>query len=134
MSIMYKEINNLNQLPNDYTFEDISCQYSTGRSIYLRGTGRNKEYEYRNGVMTKLGDIEQEVWKEAVKYLIDKTGELEVYCALKAWTRDNCAWLHNEKQLEEYTLEIHSSRTFENKEWKSYKDFYQNYLGRNNNE
>ena len=39
--------------------EDVRFMYGTGRVIYISGTGRDKIYDYRNGCMTKIGDIEE---------------------------------------------------------------------------
>ena len=51
-------IDNISGIPADVTFRDLRVHYRTGRAVRLTGTGRDKEYTYRVGVQTDLGDIE----------------------------------------------------------------------------
>lgn len=55
------------------TREDLILQYRTGHSI-ARTNSQSKKYSYRNGVKTKLGDIERSVWITAAKYVIKRDG------------------------------------------------------------
>ena len=40
------------------SFSDLKVRYFTGRSILISDTGQGKRYQYRNGCMTALGDLE----------------------------------------------------------------------------
>ena len=54
----YFRVATADQLADSVTFEDLSVHFFTGRSILLSGSGRDKKYSYRSGVMTDVGDIE----------------------------------------------------------------------------
>lgn len=71
-------IDNISGIPADVTFRDLRVHYRIGRAIRLTGTGRDKEYTYRVGVQTDLGDIELSVWQEAMQRLIHASGEYEL--------------------------------------------------------
>ena len=122
------QINNISEIKQPYSFSDIECLYHTGRSIYISGSGRNKVTTYRSGVATNIGDIVSDVWIEAMEHLIKESNEESIYHALKEYCKDTCAWLHTEKELHMYTLELHSSRIFENKDWVGYTDFKTKYM------
>ena len=48
-------INDLNL--DTVTLEDLQCRFFTGRAYVKSQIGRRKEYGYREGVMTPIGDI-----------------------------------------------------------------------------
>ena len=47
------------------SFSDLKVRYFTGRSILISDTGQGKRYQYRNGCMTALGDLEISEWRES---------------------------------------------------------------------
>ena len=57
---------------DDLTFEDVYLHYHTGMGFSVM-KNHEKISKYRNGVGTNIGDIEESVWKQIVKYLITKT-------------------------------------------------------------
>ena len=63
----------------DTSIADLRCRFQTGRSHVVSGTGRNRIYGYRTGVMCKLGDIERSDWIQMVKVLICRSGEQKLY-------------------------------------------------------
>lgn len=86
-------IDNISGIPADVTFRDLRVHYHTGRAIRLSGTGRDKEYTYRVGVQTDLGDIEISVWQAALERLIHASGEDKIQQALRAYVNDHRAAL-----------------------------------------
>ena len=52
------------------SFSDLKVRYFTGRSILISDTGQGKRYQYRNGCMTALGDLEISEWREMITELI----------------------------------------------------------------
>lgn len=84
---MDKRINSLGELdlPN-LTPADLRYRFGTGQAIST-GSGRDKKYTYRTGVMTPLGDIEISVWLEAAEYLVEEYGLQEELEHLKPYAR-----------------------------------------------
>ena len=107
-------IDNISGIPADVTFRDLRVHYRTGRAIRLTGTGRDKEYTYRVGVQTDLGDIELSVWQEAMQRLIHASGDIY--------------WWHTRAERLQESLELHSYRIFEDPRWTDYDLFYQGYF------
>ena len=105
------------------TFETLNWLYGTGRSGKT-GYGIHKRDTYRRGVVTKLGDIEESVWYEAAKRLIECIGEQELYKWLCEWLKETGFYRENEKEeIEQYALRLHIARIFDNPEWVDYEAF-----------
>ena len=64
---------------SELSFAALPCHFQTGQSYVLSGTGRNRIYGYRNGVMCQLGDIERSEWIDMVKDMIRRSGEQKIY-------------------------------------------------------
>lgn len=120
-------IDNISGIPADVTFRDLRVHYRTGRAVRLTGTGRDREYTYRVGVQTDLGDIELSVWQEAMQRLIHASGEDELQQALRAYVKDHICWWHTRAERLQESLELHSYRIFEDPRWADYDLFYQGY-------
>ena len=97
--------------------EDVRFMYGTGRAIYISGTGRDKVYDYRNGCMTKIGDIEEGEWISLMKFLIARDGEQDLFKQLIAWETEHNFCDSDKKTLERDTLIKHSMRLFDNVKW-----------------
>ena len=121
-------IDNISGIPADVTFRDLRVHYRTGWAIRLTGTGRDKEYTYRVGVQTDLGDIELPIWQEAMQRLIHASGEDELQQALLAYVKDHICWWHTQAERLQESLELHACRTFEDPRWTDYDLFYQGYF------
>ena len=121
-------IDNISGISADVTFRDLRVHYRTGRAVRLSGTGRDKEYTYRVGVQTDLGDIELSVWQEAMQRLIHASSEDELQQALRAYVKDNICWWHTQAERLQESLELHACRTFEDPRWTDYDLFYQGYF------
>lgn len=76
-------IDSLSAVPNrdQLTHKDLHAHFSTGQSILLSGSGRDKKYGYRNGIQTDLGDIRNDVWRDLVRELIVRSHEEDEYSA-----------------------------------------------------
>lgn len=113
----------------ELTFEDLREHFGTGRAYIKSGTGRDRVYGYRSGVMTNIGDIEESEWAELMMDLIERSGEQELQDLLRRWAKDHCAWLHSKREIEMYALRLHSSRIFENPNWVALEQFNTQYRG-----
>ena len=115
------------QMVDSLAFEDLRVHFFTGKAILLSGSGKDKKYTYRKGVMTDVGDIELSLWRELVHGLIEKAHEQVLYEQLLKWVKDCCPFQHTRVEIETYALELHASRIFDNPRWSAYDVFYQQY-------
>lgn len=109
-----------------YSFADLAHRGGTGRAYTISGTGRDRKIGYRVGVTTKVGDIEQSEWKQLMHELIRSSGEEPLYLALVEWHK-NTAFLRTKKEVEDYALQLHSNRIFDNPLWVGYIGFNRKY-------
>ena len=109
------------------TCEDLRVHFRTGRNIHISGSGRNRISKYRTGVLTNIGDIDIAVWTDLMRRLIARLGETELQEQLQQWVKENCAWVHTVEQVEQYSLELHAARVFDDPTWISYTDFNRRY-------
>lgn len=100
---------------------------STGQSILLSGSGRDKKYGYRNGIQTDLGDIRNDVWRDLVRELIVRSHEEDLFDKLLEWEKEHTYWLKTKAELEHYTLELYAARIFDNPKWVDYEAFAKHY-------
>lgn len=110
------------------TFRELRHMYETGRVFHISGSGRDKKTGYRVGVQTKIGDIEKDEWISLVRRLIAREGEEGLFAALLKWVTENVLWERTEEGREYYTLQLYSSRIFEDEKWVGYPDFHRKYL------
>ena len=123
----YFRVATADQLADSVTFEDLRVHFFTGKAVLLSGSGRDKKYTYRSGVMTDVGDIELSRWREIVHSLIDKAHEQKLHEQLLKWVKDCCPFQHTKEEIETYALELHASRIFDNPQWAAYDVFNQRY-------
>lgn len=71
------------------SFSDLKVRYFTGRSILISDTGQGKRYQYRNGCMTALGDLEISEWREMITELIAYRSEQELQKQLYEWCAEH---------------------------------------------
>lgn len=114
-------------MEKNISFADIRPMYGTGRSIWVSGTGRDKKFSYRNGIMTPSGDIEESEWQTLAKDLISKKNENELYQQLCEWLKENTCWPQTKAEMQAYALELHVSRIFDNPEWVDFIPFNRMY-------
>lgn len=115
-------IDSLSAVPNrdQLTHKDLHAHFSTGQSILLSGSGRDKKYGYRNGIQTDLGDIRNDVWRDLVRELIVRSHEEDLFDKLLEWEKEHTYWLKTKAELEHYTLELYAARIFDNPKWVDY--------------
>ncbi len=106
----------------ELTCEQIRIHFGTGRSILVSGTGRDKKYTYRSGCMTDIGDILDADWFALARFIIERDGEQDLYNGLVEYV-NGCAWLRSKSEREEYALDLHMSRIFDNQDWVGYLEF-----------
>ena len=104
-------------------FEDLRKRYGAGRSYTISGSGKNRVTGYRTGVMTNIGDIEVSQWERLVHELISRNQEEELYAHLCQWIKETALWLHGKHEIEQYALELHADRIFDNPKWRDYIPF-----------
>lgn len=107
-------------------FSDLRWRYATGISL-SKGQGRNKEYTYRNGVMTALGDIEVGIWYKLMEQLIEREHEQWLLEALIQWEHEHNYTKDTASELRKSALQAHSSRIFDCPEWVGFVMFNKRY-------
>ena len=112
---------------NELSFSDLQFRYATGRAIRRASDTGNKATGYRQGVMTRIGDLELSVWEMLIKDLIKRSGEEKLLLSLIEWVSESCPWLRGMNEISLYALELHSSRIFDNPNWIAYREFNQKY-------
>lgn len=109
------------------SFDDLRGHYGTGRSYTKSGEGRNRIIGYWSGMMCNAGDIELSQWYSLVKDAIDQAGEQKLFAQLLEFLGEDAYSKRSKRELEEYALELHASRIFDNEEWVCYVQFNQKY-------
>lgn len=110
---------------NQLMHKDLHAHFSTGQSLLLSGSGRDKRFGYRTGVQTDFGDVRADVWRQLVRELIVRSDEEELFKQLLDWEKEHTAWLKTKAELEQYTLELYVTRIFDNPDWADYDAFSQ---------
>lgn len=110
-------------IPQGLTYEDIRLMYHTGKFVRNYGSQDKKAGTYRCGVMTKIGDIEENEWVLYAEELIRRNNDEVLFQQLKSWYRETTPWLRNEKELHRYSLECFVARIFDNPKWVDYVAF-----------
>jgi len=123
----YCRVATVDQLADSVTFEDLRVHFFTGKAVLLSGSGRDKKYTYRSGVMTDVGDIELSRWRELVHGLIEKANEQTLHAQLMKWVKECCPFQHHKEEIETYALELHAARIFENPQWAAFDEFKNRY-------
>ena len=117
----------MNSLPSNISYEDIRVMFHTGKYIRDYSSGDKKNGKYRAGVMTKLGDIEEQEWILKAEELIHQNNEWEAFEQLKQWYRKTTPWIKDRQDLHRYALECFIARIHENHEWVDYNAFNTQY-------
>ena len=123
----YSRVETAKKMVDSLAFQDLRVHFFTGKAVLLSGSGKDKKYTYRRGVMTDVGDIELSKWRELVHGLIEKSHEQVLYEQLLKWVKDCCPFQHTREDIESYALELHASRIFDNPRWSAYGVFNQQY-------
>lgn len=123
----YFRVATAEQVCTSPSFEDLRVHFFTGRAFLLSGTGRDKKYTYRHGVMTNLGNLELSEWRRLVHAAIEQSNEQALHSQLLRWVKERCPFQHTKEEIETYALELHADRLFDNPKWAAYEEFNQQY-------
>ena len=116
---MILKIDNIADLDlSTLSLDSLNCKFHTGHSYLKSQSGRTKEYGYRTGVMTSIGDIEISVWIKAVESIIRRDNEWDLQLKLREWYKDSFAEKDNLGALEN-----HAARLYKNINWVDYRKF-----------
>ena len=109
-------IDSLSAVPNrdQLTHKDLHAHFSTGQSILLSGSGRDKKYGYRNGIQTDLGDIRNDVWRDLVRELIVRSHEEDLFDKLLEWEKEHTYWLKKNWSITRLSSTLQGSLTTRN--------------------
>lgn len=121
-------VDGVGYLIGDLTYRQLACRHCTGRAVQLRGDGIHKEYAYRNGVVTAIGDIEENQWMSLVKCLVrEKYEEERLYGQVLEYISGRIPWARTGAEREFQALEMMADRLFDNENWVDYLYFNRKY-------
>jgi hypothetical protein len=89
------------------SYADIRPHYGTFRSILISGSGRNKVFKNRTGIMTNIGDIEESEWLDLAIAVVDSKGDNAEFQKTLEWVKRQSKYnrLKTEKQFLQSALE-----------------------------
>ena len=108
------------------TFAELAPQYDVVRGVTKVKNGR-KDSVLISYVKTRAGEIERQRWQSMVRELIRDAGEEDLFQHLVDWTMDHAHWLRTERDRENYALELHASRIFDDEKWVGFVPFNRMY-------
>lgn len=118
-----EQIDNIESIDlSTVTLSELRWQFGTGISI-SKGSGRDKTYSYRCGVMTDLGDIKEEIWYQIVSHIVKRNHEEEIVDALFTWHKEHNYLSNTNAQLRCEALQSYASRLWELPQWVDYIPF-----------
>lgn len=94
------------------TAADLRVMFYTGGAS-SHGFGKGKITHYREGIQTRVGDIELSQWRELVWDHARRSGEEHIIPELAKWELENTPWIHSQKEAEQRALERYCSGPFE---------------------
>lgn len=122
-------INSIREIDLDtITLSDICWKYGTGISTDT-GSRKAGTYKpgYRNGVMTDIGDIRTDIWRQAIKHIARRDGEVWLVDALVAWEKAHNYAKESQEELYLHALLLYSHRIFDDQKWTDYIPFNRTY-------
>lgn len=108
------------------TFEELAPEYGVERGFTQMKNGRKTSFLV-SYVKTRSGEIERRQWRSMVRGLIQDAGEEDLFQHLMDWIKDHALWLKTEKDQQNYALELHASRIFDNEDWVGFVPFNRKY-------
>lgn len=104
----------------------LRCGRSEPTGTYeLTRTGtRRAVNKFREFYQTDLGEMAPERWKTDLMNAIVNDKELDTLEAIKEHCREHCVWLHSDKEVGEYAMDVLAARIFlcGNENWKDVAD------------
>ena len=122
-------INSIREIDLDtITLSDIRWKYGTGISTDT-GSRKAGTYKpgYRTGVMTDIGDIQIDIWRQAAEHIARRDGEVWLVDALMAWEKASNYGKKSQGELYLHTLLLYSHRMFDNQTWVDFIPFNRTY-------
>lgn len=82
------------------SYADIRKHYGTMNSIHVSGSGRDKVYRTRIGVMTSLGDVEETEWRKLAIAVIEAKGDSAEFQRTLEWVKRQKKYNHLKTEAE----------------------------------
>lgn len=119
----YKRIDSLAGIDlSTVSLSDVRWRIGSGIAIST-GSGRDKKYHYRNGVITDIGDIEEHAWYQLVEQIAQRDNEIWLVDALITWEGEHNYASRSPAQIREEAWKLYSMRIFDQPEWVFYIPF-----------
>ena len=102
----------------------IGSAMPTGTYEITRRGNRRQVTKYSEVYKTDAGEFSPEQWRMELSRAIEADKESDVLEVIKEHCREHCAWLHNEADILDYSMDIFASRVFlcGNENWKDVTD------------
>lgn len=103
---------------------ELRWMYGTGIST-ATGSRKAGNYKpgYRNGVMTAIGDIQEDIWYQVAEHIARRDGEEWLVTALNEWENAHNYASKSKKDLYHDALQSYSYRLFDDPQWVHYIPF-----------
>lgn len=124
-NLQFTRIDSIDEIDLDtVTVSDICWHYGTGIST-AAGSKRAGTYKpgYRRGVMTNLGDIRRDIWRQGVEHIIQRDNEGWLVDALLAWEKAHNYAGTPQEELYDNALALYSGRRFDDPRWPDFFPF-----------
>nr|DAN97753.1 MAG TPA: hypothetical protein [Caudoviricetes sp.] len=120
MNIVKEKVVNI----SDYAIRlRIGRSEPTGTYTTRFGNTRNKN-AFKEFYKTKIGEFTPEKWLEVTLQIIEEINKTELLEKIKEHVKNNCAWLKNDKEIEEYSVSCLASGAY--MYWKDFNDMNDN--------
>lgn len=80
--------------------------------IQLPNGRKHRTTEPRTVFKTQMGEFEEEQWNNEFKEILLASGELGLLESIIEYCKTHCAWLHKEKEIEEYAMRCLASGAY----------------------
>ena len=112
---------------NELSFSDLQFRYATGRAIKRASDTGNKATGYRQGVMTRIGDLELSVWEMLIKDLIKRSGEEKLLLTMEGQGPDDVLFYFPGMRMLEYDTYTDDDYYYDCYEYDGSDVFHSNY-------
>ena len=85
------------------TKSDLAIMHFTGRDRVEMEGKYSRTHNYRNGVQTRVGDLELSQWRQLAEEMLARNCDADVFGKCLAYAR-TCPWLHTEREIRDYAL------------------------------
>lgn len=110
------------------TIEAKDIHWQTGTGICISsGSGRNRTYRYRRGVLTDLGDIEEGLWYQLAEAVAKRCNEQELVEAHYEWEKVHNYTNSPRSQLRLDAMHSYINGLHDRPDWVDYIPFNRKY-------